>query len=318
MARRIIDFIDWAARVHFVGTMAWSLAGWAVTFFGLSLSGWDPGLVWVGSIVVGAGCAIIFIAARTRGTIQADAVSHVVKESTATPDSVPDLLAQYAPDLRVADSEWAICLFDGSVRDKLLPLLEQEKLLSWARPMHGGEIGKEPAPVIVAGKTWRTHSLHHFPAREGQFRAQTFLKTKGRHESTYYDLFLNRQQIDRLWPEMVPLFRAATSVYEQIEDHMASAMVEIFADTAAERLIAVCEILARPQGQKPLVSLYGNHPPSREIKQIYMESRNRFQFVVEDSAIVLKDNGDRFENLCVPFVDIEPAIRVLKARMKDA
>jgi hypothetical protein len=59
--RRIVEFIDWAARIHFLGTVAWGGGGWAVTFFGASAYGWDPISVWVASVVVGACCALIFI-----------------------------------------------------------------------------------------------------------------------------------------------------------------------------------------------------------------------------------------------------------------
>jgi hypothetical protein len=229
-----------------------------------------------------------------------------------------ETFAEDTPDLRVADSSFVIALFDGNERDKLLPLLEAERLHSWGRPMRSEKIGRDAALIILKSDVWRTHYLQHFP-KEGQWeRAQTFLKTKGRHESAYYDVFLNKAQIARLWPEKVPLFEAASLVYEKIEDHMASAMVEIFADTANERLINICEILARPQGRKPLVTLYGNHPPSSEIKEIYMEPRNRYRFVVEGNTIVLQDNGDCFENLCIPFVDIDPAIGSLRERAKDA
>lgn len=65
--RRIVEFVDWAARLHFIGTLAWTFGGWAVTFFGLSAIGWDPGAVWLGSLVAGACCALIFIAVRTMG-----------------------------------------------------------------------------------------------------------------------------------------------------------------------------------------------------------------------------------------------------------
>lgn len=127
----------------------------------------------------------------------------------------------------------------------------------------------------------------------------------------------SKDQIFQLFPvlDQVPLYDAATRVYEAIEDHMASVMVETFADSADEKLISVCEILAKPQGGKePLVKLYGNHPPSSEIKQIYIYPLSRYDFVVDGTSIILQDKGDRYENLSVPFADIEPAILTLKQR----
>jgi len=40
--RRIVEFVDWIARAHFVGTMCWAGGGWAVTFFGASAWGMGP------------------------------------------------------------------------------------------------------------------------------------------------------------------------------------------------------------------------------------------------------------------------------------
>jgi hypothetical protein len=117
--------------------------------------------------------------------------------------------------------------------------------------------------------------------------------------------------------ERMPLFEAATRVYEQIEDHLASSLVEIFADTGDERLINVCDILLRPQDRKPLIRLFGNHSPSGEIKEIYTDPRDRYHFIVEGKTIIFSDNGDRFENLCVPVEDINPAIRSLRERLPD-
>src|SRR5260370_13463975 len=105
--------------------------------------------------------------------------------------------ADSTPDLRVADDRLVIALFDGDERDKLLPLLEAEKVTAWARPMGRGE----PPLTKLSGQLWKTHYLLSLP-REGQWnRAQTFLKTKARNETSYYDLYLNEVQIASLWPE---------------------------------------------------------------------------------------------------------------------
>lgn len=62
MWQRFIEFIDWAARVHFVGVVLWAFGGWAVTFFTTSVNGWDASAIWIASVVAGACCAFIFIA----------------------------------------------------------------------------------------------------------------------------------------------------------------------------------------------------------------------------------------------------------------
>jgi hypothetical protein len=60
--RRFVDFIDWAARLHFIGTAVWAGGGWVVTFFAASAGGWDPVAVWLASLSAGACCALMFIA----------------------------------------------------------------------------------------------------------------------------------------------------------------------------------------------------------------------------------------------------------------
>jgi hypothetical protein len=83
--RRILEFIDWAARAHFVGTALWATGAWAMTFFGLSAIGWDAGTVWVGSVVVGACLALIFIAVRTRGVKATSHPAVIAARTTASP-----------------------------------------------------------------------------------------------------------------------------------------------------------------------------------------------------------------------------------------
>jgi hypothetical protein len=62
MWQRFLSLIDWAARLHFLGTALWGGGAWAVTFFSTSAQGWDASSVWLASIVAGAGVAIIYIA----------------------------------------------------------------------------------------------------------------------------------------------------------------------------------------------------------------------------------------------------------------
>jgi hypothetical protein len=106
-------------------------------------------------------------------------------------------LAEHFPDIRVADDDRAIALFQSIERDKLFPLLESEKIDAWARPMGYGE----PAPIKVPGNVWRTHQLHIFPATGPNQKNQTFVKTAGRQDTTYYDLWLNSLQLAKVWPQ---------------------------------------------------------------------------------------------------------------------
>lgn len=109
-------------------------------------------------------------------------------------------LAESLPNLRVADSPDAIALFDGRERDNIIPLLEAGKLTAWARGMGAGE----PALLKLDGSIWRSHYLQFLPKKPGEVKAknQTFLKTNARHESSYYDIFLNLEQSRKIWPHL--------------------------------------------------------------------------------------------------------------------
>ena len=120
----------------------------------------------------------------------------------ATAKQVPHVepleIAESYPDIRVADAPTVIDLFEGKERDKLIPLLEAEKITAWARPM--GAVG-EPPPVRVDGKLWRNHHILFLPKNSGQFDLnQTYLKTNARQETIYYDIHLNKAQITKVWP----------------------------------------------------------------------------------------------------------------------
>jgi hypothetical protein len=107
------------------------------------------------------------------------------------------LLAGFIPDVRVADSPSAQSLFEGKDGDKLIPLLEAEKIFAWARPMGRGE----PAPIRIPASTWRTSQILYAPKGDNpHMRNQTFLKSKGTGETSYFDLFLNRAQLRQVWP----------------------------------------------------------------------------------------------------------------------
>jgi hypothetical protein len=81
---RIVSLLDWAARVHFVGTVLWGTGGWAVTFFGTSASGWDAATVWLSSLFAGACCAFIFVAVKAgRHASEPNGGSRLIERSTS-------------------------------------------------------------------------------------------------------------------------------------------------------------------------------------------------------------------------------------------
>jgi hypothetical protein len=110
-------------------------------------------------------------------------------------------LAERLPNVRVADSAAAMELFERPESDKLLPLLESEKLSAWGRRMGHGE----PPLMKIPGQMWRSHYLAALPrGSDPNLKNQTFVKTNARQETIYYDLYLNREQIRKVWPDFDP------------------------------------------------------------------------------------------------------------------
>jgi hypothetical protein len=176
-----------------------TLGVWAVTFFGASLDMLrSPLNVWLVSLLAAACAAILYIAwcffrlsYRTKGA-----------QALPSVDKPTHLFADAIPDFRVADAPSAMKLFEGKERDKLFPLLEAERLTAWARPMYSGlPPGSGSAPLArLPGSTWATHVLFCLPSSGPGTINQTFIKTKGRLESKWYDIHLNRKQIAAIWP----------------------------------------------------------------------------------------------------------------------
>jgi hypothetical protein len=123
------------------------------------------------------------------------------RQKNKLPDAPPESrdYIRYIPDVRVADVPTALHLFDGRDADKLIPLLEAGKITAWARPMGSGE----PPLIQVPGDIWRNHALW-FVEKGGdpQMRNQTFVKTKSRQETAYYDVFLNSVELKLVWPDI--------------------------------------------------------------------------------------------------------------------
>jgi hypothetical protein len=125
---------------------------------------------------------------------------------------------------------------------------------------------------------------------------------------------LNRTQIESIWPNRVSLFEAATQAVEQTRESDISILADGLSESPNEILIWYCNYITRT---KQLVSLYGNKPPSRTTEEIYLAPLSRYDFIVEDTSIVLQErNGKmRYENLVVKTDQLNAAIQeLLKVR----
>lgn len=109
-------------------------------------------------------------------------------------------IAESHPDVRVADCPAVIALFEGPERDKLIPLLEAEKITAWGRRGRG-----EQPPTKILGTLWATHYLLYVPKTREGMQNQTFVRPKGGYESTFFDVLLNTKQIERVWPGVTEL-----------------------------------------------------------------------------------------------------------------
>jgi hypothetical protein len=215
---RALEAFDWIARVHFAVTLL--SAGLTVTA-GLAayFEGWDWLSIIFAMTGTFAGVAIIYIAFcffwdRRNG-------SQRKTNSPPTEPSSPlfpaDIL-EAVPDLRISDEPTVIVLFETAERDRLLPLLELGKLSSWARPMSPGE----PPLTSLVGKVWSTHYFYSLPKHGPGTKTQSFLKTKNGQQTAYYDVHLNRFQIEKIWPSVPvlrPLWEAVAYISKQIGDN---------------------------------------------------------------------------------------------------
>jgi hypothetical protein len=107
---RLISLIDWAARVHFVGTVLWAAGIWALTFFSTSAQGWDASSVWLASLLAGAAAAIIYIAFQVHlaPALVTGPLTGISSLASIQPlEFAPDLDARTAFYDILANSEWA-------------------------------------------------------------------------------------------------------------------------------------------------------------------------------------------------------------------
>jgi hypothetical protein len=113
----------------------------------------------------------------------------------------PDDLAEGFANVRVADAPDVIDLFNGRERTKLVGLLETGKLTTWARL--SASIGSDL--TRIDGSIWNTHSFRFIPNADQDDPGtinQTYLRSKGGHNSSHYDVCLNFAQLKRAWPHL--------------------------------------------------------------------------------------------------------------------
>jgi hypothetical protein len=254
---------DWVARLGFAGWLA-SIFGGSVVAAIFNYEQWDPAIVLLAGLIAFATLAVVYLAFcfyLDRRNPKAS-IALASNESCA---ALPSDIADAIPDLRVADSDLVIALFDSSERDKLLPLLEGERLRSWARPMKGRhEPGKDVDFVILKGEVWRIHYFQHFPKHDQWDRAQTFLKAKSDQTSTYYDVSFNKAQLERIWPEQISLVDAARRLYEAAEAVNILDFMVLKTDTPEEKLNHL-KMLLMIDNQ---VEVLGARPPSTQVRSI--------------------------------------------------
>ena len=193
---------DWVARADLaVGWLfdwrkwLWSFVpgGAGMTFLWAAIEGRSPLDVWIAAVIVMAALAVlVYFLIAILEKIKAPRKAIATAESGAAPGEFADDI----PDVRVAYDMVAWGLFGTPHHDKLLPLLEREKIEAWGRLGNGGP----PLTLIPAGQ-WTTHYLDFRPALGNGSINQTFFRPKSRpYESTYYDVHLNRSQLERGWP----------------------------------------------------------------------------------------------------------------------
>jgi hypothetical protein len=210
--------VFWMLAVVLAGLIAWFLGNLLYSLFWKQLGDWGfpiteaQMIAYICAHLAPFALALLvtaFLAVLIRNQLafagsQAPGFASTAPRSSETavaalknPSALDDSIAEYLPDVRVADSLAAQRLFEGRDGDNLIPLLEAEKIFAWARPMGRGE----PAPIRVPGNVWRTNQMWVVPKGDNpHMRNQTFIKTKTTNETSYYDLRLNRAQLKRVWP----------------------------------------------------------------------------------------------------------------------
>jgi hypothetical protein len=112
------------------------------------------------------------------------------------------------------------------------------------------------------------------------------------------------------------LFEAATRAYEHTKGSPIGIFAYSLANSSDDILIWYWNEMTRPQnGNKPLIILRGIFPPSRNKEEIYIDALSRYDFVVENSAIILQERtGSMRYDLSVSASEVASAIAELAVR----
>ena len=155
IVRWIRRLLEWGEHTEFVEHHFGDLkAIWAI----IGKPPW-----WVNIPLLLGGLALIWLDLRRRYAGQ-------VAAPTFTPQISVEMIGNI-PNIRVADDPVAVALFEGKEHDNLLPLLEADKIFSWARPMGRGE----PPLTMISGAKWKTFHFLFAPRSSPEMRNQTFL-----------------------------------------------------------------------------------------------------------------------------------------------
>jgi len=206
-------------------------------------------------VLLALGTAAIILGPWLKRKIRPQTLAATQRGSTIARDDIPDV--------RIADGPAVRNLFETSERDKLIPLLEAGKIESWGRKGNGF-----PPLMRIPADQWRTHFVEFHPAGDAGRINQTFLKIKGRpHESDYYDIHLNREQLKRVWSdelESIPLLEAARLVFDQTKDSTSAQMARAEgSNDLALRWYCYQLIGVKGDGVTRLMEMTGTRPPSR-------------------------------------------------------
>jgi hypothetical protein len=186
----LLDVLDFKTAV--VGGLAFV----GMTFFGATNMDWSAPAVVLAALGAGALVSFIMVAVRLFWRLEP---AKATKETSASDSAGVNDFASDIPDVKIADDPVAWKLFETvRERDKLIPLLEAGKLHAWGRLGNGN-----PPPTKIPADQWSNHYLDNRPADSPGRINQTYFRPKSRpHESTYYDVHLNRVQLERAWPDL--------------------------------------------------------------------------------------------------------------------
>jgi hypothetical protein len=112
----------------------------------------------------------------------------------------PGDLAEGYPNVRLADSPAAMALFDGLERAKIIALLTQEKLSSWARV----SASQSHDFVLLGGGVWTMSTFRCDPKNPDDRGTinQTYLRQRQTLNAAFYDVCMNFAQLKRAWPSL--------------------------------------------------------------------------------------------------------------------